>query len=45
MSQKKNDDMYNRFIEKLYNNIFELQVVEDLSDINASVREDIRTSE
>ena len=43
VSQKKNDDMYNRFIEKLYNNInlHELQVVEDLSDINASVREDI----
>ena len=43
VSQKTNNDMYDRFIERLYNqiNIHELQVVEDMSDINSSVREDI----
>ena len=35
--------MYDRFIDRMYNdiNVHELQVVEDMSDIGASVREDI----
>ena len=43
VSQKTNEDMYNMLIEKFYNNIniHELQIVEDPTDINATVREDI----
>ena len=35
--------MYDRFIDRMYNdiNVHELQVVEDMSDIGATVREDI----
>ena len=35
--------MYDRFVDRMYNeiNVHELQVVEDMSDLNASVREDI----
>ena len=43
VSNKTNDDMYNMFIDNLFNkiNIYELNIVEDNSDMNASVRGDI----
>jgi predicted phosphodiesterase len=43
ISQKTDEDMYNSFIEKLYNtiNVYELQIVEDPSAITSTVREDI----
>ena len=43
VSNKTNDDMYNMFIDNLFNkiNIHELNIVEDNSDMNASVRDDI----
>ena len=43
ISNKTDDDMYNSFVEKLYNtiNIHELQIVEDPTDLSATVREDI----
>ena len=43
ISQKTDDDMYNRFVEKMYNaiNVHELQIIEDPTDLNASIRGDI----
>ncbi len=43
IADKRDADMYDRFIDRMYNdiNVHELQVVEDMSDIGASVREDI----
>jgi len=43
VSNKTNDDMYNMFIDNLFNkiNVYELNIVEDNSDMNASVRGDI----
>ena len=43
VADKTDSDMYDRFIDRMYNeiNVHELQVVEDMSDLNASVREDI----
>ena len=43
VTNKTNDDMYNMFIDSLFNkiNIHELNIVEDNSDMNASVRSDI----
>ena len=43
VSNKTNDDMYNMFIDRLYNkiNLHELNIIEDNSDLNASVRDDI----
>src|SRR5210317_1650835 len=43
ISQKTDEDMYNSFIEKLYNtiNVYELQIVEHPSAITSTVREDI----
>ena len=43
VTNKTNDDMYNMFIDSLFNkiNIHELNIVEDNSDMNASVRDDI----
>jgi hypothetical protein len=43
VADKTDSDMYDRFVDRMYNeiNVHELQVVEDMSDLNASVREDI----
>ena len=43
VTNKTNDDMYNMFIDNLFNkiNLYELNIVEDNSDMNASVRDDI----
>ena len=43
IADKTDSDMYDRFIDRMYNdiNVHELQVVEDMSDIGATVREDI----
>jgi len=43
ISEKKNEEMYNRLVERFYNksNVHELIIVEDPTDIKASVREDI----
>ena len=43
ISNKTNDDMYNMFIDRLYNkiNLHELNIIEDSMDLNATVREDI----
>jgi len=43
VSNKTNDDMYNMFIDRLYNqiNIHELNVIEDSMDLNTTVRDDI----
>jgi len=43
VSNKTNDDMYNMFLDNLLNkiNVHELNIVEDNSDMNASVRGDI----
>ena len=43
VTNKTNDEMYNMFIDRLYNkiNLHELTVIEDNSDLNASVRDDI----
>ena len=43
VADKTDSDMYDRFIDRMYNeiNVHELQVVEDMSDLTATVREDI----
>ena len=43
VSNKTDDNMYNMLIERFYNsiNIHELQIVEDPTDINSTVRDDI----
>ena len=43
VSQKTNEEMYNKLIERFYNeiNVHELVIVEDPSDIRTTVREDI----
>ena len=43
VSNKTDDDMYNHFVEKLYNkiNVHELNIIEDNIDLNSTVREDI----
>ena len=43
VSNKTNEEMYNRLIEKFYNktNIHELQIVEDPVDIKQTVKSDI----
>ena len=43
VTNKTNDDVYNTVIDKLYNKIslHELNIIEDNSDVNASVRDDI----
>ena len=43
VTNKTNDDMYNMFLDNLFNkiNVHELNIVEDNSDMNASVRSDI----
>ena len=43
ISQKTDEDMYNKLIERFYNtiNVHELVIVEDPSDIKSTVREDI----
>jgi len=43
VSQKTNEEMYNKLIERFYNeiNIHELIIVEDPTDIKSSVRDDI----
>ena len=43
ISNKTNDDVYNMFIDRLYNkiNLHELNIIEDSMDLNTTVREDI----
>ena len=43
VSQKTNEEMYGKLIERFYNeiNVHELVIVEDPSDIRTTVREDI----
>ena len=43
ISQKKNEEMYSKLVERFYNdiNVHELVIVEDPSDIRSTVREDI----
>ena len=43
VSQKTKEEMYNKLIEKFYNdiNVHELVIVEDHTDIKSSVRDDI----
>lgn len=43
VSQRTNEEMYNRLIEKFYNkiNLHELVIAEDPSDIKSTVREDV----
>ena len=43
VSQKTKEEMYNKLIEKFYNdiNVHELVIVEDPTDIKSSVRDDI----
>ena len=43
VTNKTNENMYNMFIDNLFNkiNVYELNIVEDNSDMNASVRDDI----
>ena len=43
ISQKTDDDMYDKFVARLYNtlNIYELNIFEDSGDVTSSVREDI----
>jgi len=43
ISQKTDDDMYEKFINRLYStlNIHELNIFEDTSDVTASVQEDL----
>ena len=43
VSQKTNEEMYSKLIEKFYNeiNVHELVIVEDPTDIRTTVREDI----
>jgi len=43
VSQKTNEEMYNKLIERFYNeiNVHELIIVEDPTDIKSSVRDDI----
>ena len=43
VSQKTNEEMYSKLIERFYNeiNVHELVIVEDPSDIRSTVREDI----
>jgi len=43
VTNKTDENMYNMFIDNLFNkiNVYELNIVEDNSDMNASVRDDI----
>ena len=43
ISQKTNEDMFNQLVERFYNtiNIHELNIIEDPTDMRATVREDI----
>ena len=43
VSQKENEDMFNKLVEKFYNktNVHELVIIEDPADIKTTVREDI----
>ena len=43
VTYKTDENMYNMFIDNLFNkiNVYELNIVEDNSDMNASVRDDI----
>ena len=43
VTNKSNESMYNMFIDNLFNkiNVHELNIIEDNSDMNASVRDDI----
>ena len=43
ISQKTDEDMYDKFINRLYStlNIYELNIFEDTSDVTASVKEDL----
>ena len=43
ISQKTDDDMYDKFVARLYDtlNIYELNIFEDSGDVTSSVREDI----
>ena len=43
ISQKKNEEMYSKLVERFYNdiNVHELVIVEDPSDIRSTVRKDI----
>ena len=43
VSQRTDADMFNDFMDRLYNkiNVHSVDVIEDMSDVNVSVREDI----
>ena len=43
VSNKTNDDMYNMFVDRLFNkiNLHELNIIEDSIDLNTTVRDDI----
>jgi hypothetical protein len=43
VSQRTDADMFNDFMDRLYNkiNVHSIDVIEDMSDVNVSVREDI----
>tara|TARA_B100001113_G_C20902021_1_gene531796 strand:- start:365 stop:778 length:414 start_codon:yes stop_codon:yes gene_type:complete len=43
VSNKTDSDMYDRLMDRIYNkiNVHAIDVVEDMSDVNVSVREDI----
>jgi len=43
ISQKTDSDMFNNLMDKLYNqiNVHSVDVIEDMSDVNVSVKQDI----
>ena len=43
VSQRTDADMFNEFMDRLYNkiNVHSIDVIEDMSDVNVSVRDDI----
>ena len=43
ISNKTDEEMYNKFVERLYNeiNVHQLQIIDDPIDINITVRDDV----
>ena len=43
ISNKTDDEMYNKFVERLYSkiNVHQLQIIDDPIDINVSVKDDV----